>query len=100
MKVYIVIAFIILAFFIAYFYFKDKVCYYLPSDSNPEIFGKHYWFALHDISNRIPCSNCKTEAVELEIFKHDLINNKRGKDLYDKPNFIKWQSRISQIKIV
>jgi len=79
-------------------YNSNRTCYYLPKDHNPEKFGKFYWFALHDIVNRIPCPGCRQEAVPMLSFMHDLVNFKIEKPLFDKENFYKHVEEICKLK--
>lgn len=91
-----VILFIILIYVL---YTKRGVCYNLPTNSDPEVFGPYYWKALHDITHRIPCPACRKDGVPLMIFMHDTINYKIGKPFFDLENFKKWQKYISEIPI-
>ena len=62
-------------------------CYDLPKDVNPDVFGPKYWYALHDITHKIPCPGCRGFAEKFMVFFHDVVNKKLGKDLYDRDNY-------------
>lgn len=76
---------------------KNKVCYELPVNKNPEIFGPYYWKALHNITDRIPCELCKPFAQKFMIFFHDVVNIKIGKPLFDPENYTEVLNEISTI---
>lgn len=75
----------------------SRTGYYLPKDHNPNVFGPKYWFALHDIVDRIPCPSCREEAIPLMSFVHDFVNQKLKKPLYNPTNFYKHVSEISKL---
>lgn len=78
---------------------NDKIIlnYELPKSVNPDIFGSPFWFALHDIVDKIPCSDCKPEAVDFIRFYHDFKNYELGKKIKYKKNFIFWIKKISKL---
>lgn len=97
----IAVLFLIIGIIISAWYIKSKnVCYDLPEHGGMEVWGKKYWFALHDIVDRIPCGICQTEATGFMKFFHDFVNNKKSVELYDSENFYNWVNRISALKKV
>lgn len=66
---------------------KERVCYALPLNKDPKIFGPHYWSALHSIVERIPCGECRGFAEKFMVFFHDVINDKLSKPLYNSANY-------------
>lgn len=77
---------------------SDLTCYDLPNNSEKEVFGPKYWYALHSIANKIPCPSCREDGVKLMRFAHDLVNLKTAKNLYDPLNFEYHVNLIQQIK--
>lgn len=77
---------------------KTSVTYELETSPDPDVFGPSYWFAFHDLANRVPCINCRQEAESFIRFFHDLKNYELGKKVYDKKNFISWINKISKLK--
>lgn len=65
----------------------EEVCFNLPRNSDPMVFGPKYWEAFHALSHRIPCGLCRGFAERFMVFFHDTVNLKLGKPLYDKENF-------------
>lgn len=76
----------------------EMVSYRLPDNVDPKIFGPQYWFALHDIMSRIPCSLCRGDAEQMMVFLHDLTNIKTGKNLFAPENFSKWGDLVMNIR--
>lgn len=77
--------------------FSDEVTFYLPTNKPLDVWGPEYWRAYHEISNRIPCEECRRDAVPLMVFMHDIVNAKKGKKLYDPQNFKMWQDKVAKI---
>lgn len=73
----------------------DKVCYDLPTDKNPSVFGPVYWNAFHDLASRIPCDGCKEHAESFITYWHDLVNIHTGKPIYDQVNFDTWVDKTA-----
>lgn len=96
---FLIIGLSIAVVFLLYSYLTRGVCYKLPTDTDPEVFGPKYWAAIHDISNRIPCPSCRADGKPLFVFAHDIVNAKIGKPLWNKENFLKWQKYVSEIKL-
>lgn len=76
---------------------KDVVSYSLPRTPDPSVFGPKYWFALHDITGRIPCGYCRGFAEKFMVFMHDTVNKKLSKPLYDQENFNKFLIAYSSL---
>lgn len=95
---------LLLLLVLAVIYFRDRtgdsktVCYDLPTTTNPEIFGPHYWAAFHDLGSRVPCPGCRGFAEKFLVFFHDTVNVKTGKPLYDKENFDQFTQMFCDIK--
>lgn len=95
----IAVIFLIIGIFIASWYITSKnVCYELPTEGGPDVWGKFYWKALHNTVERIPCSLCKNEATGFMEFFHDFVNNKTGKKIMFPENYYQWIDKISEIK--
>lgn len=78
---------------------EDKILTYrLPTSLDTEVFGPHYWAALHNIVDEIPCSICRNDAIGLMKGMHDTVNYKLGKPIYDEDNFNKYTEYICKIK--
>lgn len=73
---------------------NDIVTLKLPNTGDAEIFGPKYWEAFHALAARIPCSICRDGAIPLEIFKHDIVNLKLGKKVFDKAN---WDTMVAVV---
>lgn len=98
--IFIAALFLIIGIISASWYIKSKnVCYNLPKHGSPDDWGSKYWFALHDIAHRVPCSICRNEGEELISFVHDYVNEKTGKQIFDLNNYTKWLNKISELKI-
>lgn len=72
----------------------DVLLLKLPRHGGPDIFGPQYWKVNHYLANLIPCSICKNDAVPLEIFKHDIVNLKLDKKVFDKEN---WKTMVAAV---
>lgn len=78
---------------------QDKILTYrLPTDMDTEVFGPHYWAALHNLVENIPCSICRNDAIGLMRGMHDVVNVKLDKPVYDKENFDKFLAHVCEIK--
>ena len=78
---------------------QDKILTYrLPTDLDTDVFGPHYWGALHNLVENIPCSICRNDAIGLMRGMHDVVNVKLDKPVYDKENFDKFLAHICTIK--
>lgn len=77
---------------------KKLITFNLPSDSDPNIFGKEFWSAFHKLAAEIPCESCRGEAEKFVIFWHDSVNLKLGKPLYDEKNFNEVFEKINTLK--
>lgn len=74
----------------------DIVTFKLPNSIDAEIFGPEYWRAFHTLSEMIPCSICRNDAVPMFRFVHDVVNKKLKKPLFDKENYDKWVERVCE----
>lgn len=75
----------------------DIVTLALPSDHYPLVFGPRYWEAYHKITENIPCPGCRSKAVPFMKFFHDVVNQEKGKRIFDKENYNKHIDLISQL---
>lgn len=77
---------------------NDLITLSLPNNPVPTVFGPKYWEAYHKLSERIPCPGCRSEAVPFISFFHDVVNQKKGKPIFNKENFNKHIDMISKLK--
>lgn len=77
---------------------KKKFVYEIPQSVDGNAFGPPTWRALHELTENIPCSNCREEAVSFMTFFHDLVNYQLGKKIQDKKNFVSWINKIASLK--
>ena len=77
---------------------NDVVVLSLPNDPDSRIFGPKYWKAYHQLTERIQCSICRSDAVPFMNFFHDYVNRKTRKPIFDKENFNKHIDMISQLE--
>lgn len=97
--VFMSIIFLVIGILLTAWYFKtQRVCYDLPKHGSPDYWGPKYWKALHSTVEKIPCSLCREEAIEMISFIHDRVNLKLEKKLNDEKNFSKWLDKIAEIK--
>lgn len=97
--IFIAVVFLMIGILISAFYIKSKnVCYDLPNHGSTDQWGPLYWKSLHSTVERIPCSLCRGEAIEMISFIHDATNLKLEKKLYNEENFSKWLNKFSEIK--
>lgn len=75
----------------------DIVTLVLPNTVNPDIFGPKYWEAYHKLTNMIPCTGCRNQAVPFMNFFHDTVNVKTDKPIFDKDNFNNHIAMISNL---
>ena len=95
----IAVVFLVIGMLASSWYIKTRnVCYNLPTEGGPAQWGRHYWFAIHDIADRIPCSICRDEAREIFSAVHDYVNEKTSKSIYDEANYVKWLNKFCEIK--
>lgn len=73
---------------------NDLVIFNLPRSTNPQVFGPKYWSAFHALAAMVPCPDCRQDAIPLEVFKHDIVNRKLGKPLFDPAN---WKKQVEFI---
>lgn len=92
----IIVLVVILAILIYRYHYSS--CFYLPDNSDPKVFGPSYWKALHSIVDRIPCPGCRSDAVPLMSFMHDIVNKKLDKPLWDEANFNTHVNQICKLK--
>jgi hypothetical protein len=72
----------------------DIVTFKLPNSIDADVFGPEYWKAYHKLTDMIPCSICRKDAVPMMRFVHDIVNKKLKKPIYDKENYDKWIARL------
>lgn len=78
---------------------EDKILTYrLPTSMDTEVFGKHYWGALHNLVENIPCSICRNDAIDLMEGMHNLVNSKLEKPIYKPEKFEKFLANVCEIK--
>lgn len=75
----------------------DLVTLKLPNTDRAEVFGPKYWEAFHSLAGMIPCSICRDKAVPLEVFKHDVVNLKLDKPVYDRANWKKHVALVNEL---
>jgi len=92
------IVLLIIALIVLLYYVSTRKCFYLPRNSNPEVFGPYFWKSLHSTVENIPCNICKNDAIDMMKFMHDLVNHKLQKPIYDKANMDKWIKYINNIQ--
>lgn len=69
----------------------------LPKTPDTTVFGPEYWKAYDAVSNSIPCSGCRHEAVSFISFFHDLVNKKLEKPLYNADNYNNWLDTLQKL---
>lgn len=72
--------------------------YRLPTDIDPEYFGKYYWAAIHNMASEIPCGSCRYKWETFTKFGHDLVNSRLGKPIFDQKNYDEWMDYIAEVK--
>lgn len=72
----------------------DIVTFKLPNSKDTQVFGPKHWEARHYLDSIIPCSACRSHAMPLGVFVHDIVNLSTDKPLYDEAN---WKEHIKQI---
>lgn len=78
---------------------QEKVLTYrLPTTVDPDKFGPSYWKAFENLAEEIPCGACREEWKSFTTFGHDIINVRKGKEIFNKDNFTDWVNRICEIK--
>lgn len=75
----------------------EKVCFDLPTSSDPSTFGPKYWAAFHTLAKDIPCAGCRGFAEKFVVYMHDIVNKKLGKKIYDQANFDYFNKAISML---
>ena len=97
--VFIAFIFLVIGILASAWYIKSKnVCYNLPKHGSTDEWGPKYWWALHDIFRRVPCSLCRNEGEELGRFIHDYVNEKTEKPIFFPDNYTKWLNKFTEIK--
>ena len=71
------------------YYFRDKKLFVavLPTSHAPNEFGPTYWKTFERLAKEVPCPPCRHGAEKFISFFHDVVNLKKGGQLFDKQNF-------------
>lgn len=72
----------------------DIVTFKLPNSVDPKVFGPRQWEARHYLDSIIPCSSCRSHAMPLGVFVHDILNLSTDQRVFNKEN---WQEHITLI---
>lgn len=75
----------------------DVVTLALPNASDPMVFGPKYWLAYNFLDSNIPCPGCRSKAVPMGTFRHDIVNAMTDKPIHDKENWKKWVGIINDL---
>lgn len=71
----------------------------IPNSIDMEISGPPIWEAKNALNEIIPCSICKSKAVPLGRFEHDIVNGLIEKKIFpfDKVNWKLWVNKINEL---
>lgn len=72
----------------------DIVTFKLPNSKDTDVFGPPHWQARHYLDSIIPCSTCRSHAIPLGSFMHDIVNLSIDKDVFNKEN---WNQHVKLI---
>lgn len=68
----------------------DVITLALPNSVDPAVFGPKYWQAYNFLDQNIPCPSCRSKAIPLGTFRHDIVNAMTDKPIFDKENWKRW----------
>lgn len=71
----------------------------IPKSLDMAVSGPPIWEAKKALNEFIPCSICRSKAVPLGIFEHDVVNGIIDKKVFpfDKANWKLWVNKINEL---